>query len=78
MEEAITPLMDIASRFRDRVKEAAGEKKLIFDLCDSVRDDELPHLGIRLEDKGGSKPAVWKFADPKEILAEQKAKADAK
>lgn len=78
MEQAITPLMDIASKFRDRVKEAAGDKKLTFQLCDQVRDEDLPHVGIRLEDKGGNKPAVWKFADPKEILAEMKAKADKK
>jgi cysteinyl-tRNA synthetase len=51
-EETIAPLMNALSKFRDIMKEKAGEgPKEIFRLCDELRDDILPHLGIRLEDR---------------------------
>jgi hypothetical protein len=59
----------------------------MFDLSDDVRDNKLPHLGIKIEDKKPGVPAVWKFVDKdiliKEIedkkaekLAKEKAKAE--
>ena len=51
-EELITPFMNLLSKFRDQIKEKAGEgPKELFKLCDELRDDMLPHLGIRLEDR---------------------------
>lgn len=42
-------------------------------ICDQVRDDDLPLLGIRLEDKGSGK-AVWKMDDPAELLRQREEK----
>lgn len=51
-EETIAPLMNVLSKFRDQVKDkAGGEAKELFRLCDELRDDILPHLGVRLEDR---------------------------
>ena len=53
LEETIAPLMNILSKFRDQVKEkASGESAgILFKLCDELRDDVLPHMGVRLEDR---------------------------
>jgi cysteinyl-tRNA synthetase len=52
-EEVITPFMNALSKYRDQVKEKAGEgAKALFQLSDELRDDILPFLGIRLEDRG--------------------------
>ena len=42
-EDAITPLMNILSQFRDQVKDNAGDKKLLFQLTDKLRDEILPY-----------------------------------
>lgn len=45
--------MNALSMYRDQVKEKAGEgPKTLFQLSDELRDDILPFLGIRLEDRG--------------------------
>lgn len=71
-EETITPLMNVLLKFRDSVKSSAGaDKKEIFQLCDELRDDVLPYLGIQLEDKGKDEPSIWKYED-KEVLIQKR------
>lgn len=41
--------------------------KEIFQLCDQFRDDVLPDLGIKLEDRKPGEASIWKFVD-KETL----------
>mmetsp|Transcript_90337 Transcript_90337/g.124723 ORF Transcript_90337/g.124723 Transcript_90337/m.124723 type:complete len:113 (+) Transcript_90337:25-363(+) len=48
----------------------------MFEISDEVRDDVLPFLGIKLEDRKQDQPAIWKFADKSELLAERQAKLD--
>lgn len=44
--------MSAVTKFRDQIKEKAGEgPKEIMLLTDQLRDEILPHLGIRLEDR---------------------------
>jgi cysteinyl-tRNA synthetase len=74
-EEAITPLMTVLSKFRDSVKTSAKEMVAV---CDKLRDEMLPELGIRLEDKGKDQPAVWKKVDAAKLKAEAKQKEDEK
>lgn len=44
-------------------------------LADALRDDILPELGIRLEDKGKGQQSIWKYEDKEVLLAEKLAKA---
>lgn len=70
-ETAITPFMNVLSKFRDDIKaNAATDPKTIFGVCDKLRDEVLPNLGIRLEDKGKGQPAVWKKEDPAALKAD--------
>ena len=54
-EKVVMPYIDAFAKFRDDVRKVAREAKVggVLDLCDAVRDDVLPHLGVRLEDKEG-------------------------
>ena len=74
-EDSITPLMNVLLKFRDDVKKsaAAGGKEALK-LSDELRDDILPHLGIRLEDKGKDAPSIWKYEDKETLLKERAAK----
>lgn len=46
-EDTITPLMNALAKFRDQVKHNANDGgKTLFQLCDELRDDVLPYLGI--------------------------------
>ena len=52
VEDAITPVMNALSEFRDQVKAKAKDgPKAMMDLSDQVRDDVLPYMGIKLEDR---------------------------
>ena len=71
-EDIIAPLMNALSKFRDTVKTQAdlGPKEL-FRLCDELRDDVLPHLSIRLEDRAKGQDAIWKYEDKAVLLKER-------
>jgi cysteinyl-tRNA synthetase len=69
-------VMDAFSAFRDQIRasiKAGNDVKALLTLCDEVRDDILPALGIRLEDKPDGK-SVWKQDDPVELLREKMQK----
>ena len=52
-EETVMPYLNAMADFRDNVRRAARELKAteILQECDRLRDDVLPDLGVRLEDK---------------------------
>jgi cysteinyl-tRNA synthetase len=59
----------------DQVAAAAGAgaaASAYLELCDQVRDDVLPPLGVRLEDK--AQGYVWKLDDPAVLARERAAK----
>ncbi|CDW84464.1 cysteinyl-trna synthetase [Stylonychia lemnae] len=74
-EKMIAPYVNALSKFRDLIKENAdkGPKDLMV-LCDQLRDDVLPHLGIRLEDRAKGVEAIWKYEDKDVLLKEKEAK----
>jgi cysteinyl-tRNA synthetase len=43
----------------------------LFRLCDELRDDILPHLGVRLEDRAKGQDAIWKYEDREVLLRER-------
>jgi cysteinyl-tRNA synthetase len=84
--ETLNPVLDALIDFRSSVRDKARAKDIagVLEECDTFRDDALPPLGIRLEDKTGGK-SVWKRADPAELMKEReqqelekKRKADEK
>ena len=75
------------STFRDDVRrraveaakaggEGAGSAKEMLALCDSLRDDVLPSLGVKVEDQP-SGVARCNLDDPKVLLADQAKKREA-
>uniref|UniRef100_A0A1L8DFF5 Cysteine--tRNA ligase, cytoplasmic n=1 Tax=Nyssomyia neivai TaxID=330878 RepID=A0A1L8DFF5_9DIPT len=74
-EEILMPYLQVMAEFRGVVREnarnvGAGE---ILRLCDVLRDEKLPELGVRLEDKEGAPTAV-KLVDRETLLREREAK----
>ncbi|ELP85339.1 cysteinyl-tRNA synthetase, cytoplasmic, putative [Entamoeba invadens IP1] len=64
----LAPILDTWCSFRTEVRKEAIKAKddNILALCTKVRDDDLPKIGIRVEDDGKTQ---WKLGDPKEIMA---------
>eukprot|EP00548_Thalassiothrix_antarctica_P015730 CAMPEP_0194165740 /NCGR_PEP_ID=MMETSP0154-20130528/1573_1 /TAXON_ID=1049557 /ORGANISM="Thalassiothrix antarctica, Strain L6-D1" /LENGTH=832 /DNA_ID=CAMNT_0038876259 /DNA_START=84 /DNA_END=2582 /DNA_ORIENTATION=- len=44
--------------------------KSILQTCDNLRDELLPPLGVRLEDRGGDDCSMWNLEDPKDLMRE--------
>lgn len=66
-------VLDAMSQWVDAVSSAAARQKGVasyLDLCDGVRDDVLPALGVRLEDR--PEGPLWKLDDPA-VLARERA-----
>ena len=58
-------------------KAVEGPKE-ILQLCDQLRDDILPTLGIRLEDRGKGVESIWKYEDKEVLLKEREQKIQEK
>jgi cysteinyl-tRNA synthetase len=71
-EEVLSPILDSLMSFRSSVREMArsNDIKGVLDQCDTFRDDALPPLGIRLEDKTAGN-SVWKLDDPEVLMKER-------
>merc|ERR1712121_61103 len=65
----------MGAEFRDNVRKSAREIKAgdILAECDRLRDDVLPNLGVRLEDKE-SEATVIKLVDKAELMKEREEK----
>ena len=75
-EEVITPFINVMSDFRDKVKDICikeNDPKKVLAICDKFRDEILPNLGIKIEDKGKNEKSIWKFYD-KEVYLREKQK----
>ncbi|XP_078489101.1 cysteine--tRNA ligase, cytoplasmic-like isoform X2 [Ciona intestinalis] len=75
VEEILMPYLNTLSQFRENVRAIARTHKVseVLELCDSLRDDILPALGVRLEDKEGLKTIV-KLVDKDQLLKEREEK----
>ncbi|XP_065085551.1 cysteine--tRNA ligase, cytoplasmic [Ochlerotatus camptorhynchus] len=75
LEETVMPYLAVLSDFRTAVREQARTLKAteILQLCDQIRDDILPNLGVRLEDREGNASAL-KLVDREVLLKEREAK----
>jgi cysteinyl-tRNA synthetase len=79
-EAVLTPYLNVLTEFRQAVRLAAirGDTKEVLQLADRLRDDVLPVLGVRMEDKGSGADVVtvWKLDDP-ETMKKERAQKDA-
>ncbi|XP_010766784.1 cysteine--tRNA ligase, cytoplasmic isoform X2 [Notothenia coriiceps] len=75
LETTVMPYLSVLSNFREEVRKIARDKKVmeLLQLCDVVRDDTLPELGVRLEDHEGL-PTVVKLVDKETLLKEREEK----
>lgn len=77
-EEVIAPIVEAMIKFRDDIKDPKNQdKQSLFKLTDGLRDDVLPYLGIRLEDKK-DQPTIWKYEKPEILIAQMKQKQEEK
>ena len=64
-EEMVAPYLDVLAVFRESVRTASidGDIKAVLDATDNIRDNVLPDLGVRMEDKGSGKytSTIWKL-----------------
>jgi cysteinyl-tRNA synthetase len=69
-------VVDALVAFRDDVRTAFRAKSVdsLMGICDKLRDEALPPLGIRLEDKPGNQPTQWKDDDPQVLMRELEEK----
>lgn len=84
-EQLLSPFLDVLTKFRETVRIAAitgdgNTNQAILNAADALRDDILPELGIRMEDKGSGKDVVtvWKLDDPEVLRKEKEQKEEAK
>lgn len=84
-EQTLAPLLDVLTKFRETVRVAAmtgaaDSAQTILTAADALRDDVLPELGVRMEDKGSGRDVVtvWKLDDPEVLRREKAAKEEAK
>ncbi|XP_030269288.1 cysteine--tRNA ligase, cytoplasmic isoform X1 [Sparus aurata] len=75
LESTVMPYLSVLSEFREGVRKIAREQKVmeLLQMCDVVRDETLPELGVRLEDHEGQ-PTVLKLVDKETLLKEREEK----
>lgn len=77
-EDTITPVVNALVKFRDQIKQNANEgPKSLLQICDELRDQVLPYLGIQLEDKGKD-ASIWKLEDKEILIGKLKSKEEEK
>ncbi|KAI5844738.1 tRNA synthetases class I (C) catalytic domain-containing protein [Tricharina praecox] len=79
-EEAAMPYIRLLSSFRDSIRTiaiadpASASSREILSLCDRLRDIELADLGVSLDDRDASRPALVKFVPAEELRAAREEK----
>ena len=75
-EDTITPFVDAFVDFREQIRVAAKSKESTprdyLMACDTIRDETLANLGIRVEDS--AEKSIWKMDDPEVIRKEVEEK----
>ncbi|KAH3755910.1 cysteine-tRNA ligase [Pelomyxa schiedti] len=66
-EAAIAPILDVLAEFRKNVRQrgCALKDESLLNMTDSLRDEVLPKLGVRIEDAA---KFPWKIETPEEVM----------
>lgn len=78
-EEAMAPVLDLVTKFRDQIRALArggASAKDLMAACDELRDVGLPELGVKLDDR--EEGALWKLYSPEELKKEMARETEAK
>ncbi|XP_046850191.1 cysteine--tRNA ligase, cytoplasmic-like [Xenia sp. Carnegie-2017] len=72
-EDIALPYVQLLAEFREQVRNIARQEKVseIMKLCDLLRDEHLPNLGVKLEDQDDSQSSVIKFVDARILKKER-------
>ncbi|XP_068987795.1 cysteine--tRNA ligase, cytoplasmic isoform X1 [Bombus flavifrons] len=72
VEEIVMPYLEILANFREKVRNHAKALKAssILEECDTLRDDILPNIGVRLEDSNEEVCKI-KLVNKEELLKEK-------
>lgn len=75
VESIIMPFANVMGQFRDDIRNKARTLKAIeiLNICDDFRDNVLPDVGVRLEDKEGG-PSAVKLVDKEVLIRERNQK----
>lgn len=75
VESVVMPVLGALADFREEVRQEARQLKAtrVLEMCDKMRDDVLPNLGVRLEDRENQRPAL-KLVPREELLREREEK----
>lgn len=72
----IAPIVNELVKYRTEViSMAKGDGNDLFALSDKLRDEVLPRLGIRIEDRGVGNAAKWKYEPNVDKLLKEIAEA---
>jgi cysteinyl-tRNA synthetase len=73
-EEILMPYLNALADFRKLVRDNARQIKAteILQFCDEIRDEILPNIGVRLEDKEDR--SAWKLVDRETLMKEKEEK----
>uniref|UniRef100_A0A2M4BFA8 Cysteine--tRNA ligase, cytoplasmic n=1 Tax=Anopheles marajoara TaxID=58244 RepID=A0A2M4BFA8_9DIPT len=76
LEQTVMPYLSTLAEFRTAVRDQARTLKAtdILKLCDALRDDLLPALGVRLEDRDDGTPSALKLVPAEQLAKEREAK----
>lgn len=81
MEQILMPHLNVLAKFREEIRSRGIELKdqQILKLCDDLRDEILPNLGVRLEDResnaqGSNSKTVLKLVSKEQLLKEKMEK----
>lgn len=75
VEQAVMPYLEILANFREKVRNHAKTLKAstILEECDTLRDDILPNIGVRLEDSNNEICKI-KLVNREDLLKEKESK----
>lgn len=82
-QEKVMAVAEVVGNIREQLRQWSRDKELevgelrgrLLGLCDAIRDELLPPIGVRLEDRDAGAPSI-KIVDAGELMAEIRTKKE--